>query len=81
MFEAVKKILVNDMQASADDVTPDAELINDLGINSLELADLILMCEEKFGIEIKDDDIHKFITVGDIVNYLTDMGVSEDSVK
>jgi Acyl carrier protein len=81
MFEAVKKILVDDMQVKAEDVTPDAELINDLGINSLELADLILMCEEKFGIEIKDDDIHKFITVGDVVNYLTEQGVTEDSVK
>jgi acyl carrier protein len=31
------------------------------------------MCEEKFNIEIKDDDIHKFITVGDVVNYLTEV--------
>ncbi len=77
MFEAVKKILVEEMQVKAEDVTPNAELINDLGINSLELADLILMCEEKFGIEIKDDDIHKFITVGDVVNYLVEQGVNE----
>jgi len=81
MFEAIKKILVEDMQVKPEDVTLDAELINDLGINSLELADLILMCEEKFGIEIKDDDIHKFITVGDVVNYLTEMGVTPDLIK
>lgn len=81
MFEAVKKILVEDMQVKAGDVTLEAELINDLGINSLELADLILMCEERFGIEIKDDDIHKFITVGDVVNYLAEQGVTEDSIK
>jgi acyl carrier protein len=81
MFEAVKRILVEDMQVKPEDVTLDAELINDLGINSLELADLILMCEEKFGIEIKDDDIHKFITVGDVVNYLTEMGVTPDLIK
>jgi acyl carrier protein len=31
---------------------------------------MILLCEEKFGVEINDDDIHKFITVGDIVKYL-----------
>jgi len=81
MFEAVKKILVEDMQVKPEDVTLDAELVNDLGINSLELADLILMCEEKFGIEIKDEDIHKFITVGDVVNYLTEQGITLDSVK
>lgn len=81
MFEAIKKILVEDMQVKPEDISLDAELINDLGINSLELADLILMCEEKFGIEIKDEDIHKFITVGDVVNYLTEQGVNPDSIK
>ena len=70
MFEKVKNMLVNDLQINPDDIRPEAELINDLGINSLELADLILLCEEKFGLEVKDDDIHKFITVGDVVSYL-----------
>ncbi|MBE6621578.1 MAG: acyl carrier protein [Ruminococcaceae bacterium] len=70
MFEKVKEMLANDLQINPDDIKLEAELINDLGINSLELADLILLCEEKFGIEVKDDDIHKFITVGDVVTYL-----------
>jgi len=70
MFEKVKDMLANDLQINPDDIKPEAELINDLGINSLELADLILLCEEKFGLEVKDDDIHKFITVGDVVTYL-----------
>jgi len=70
MFETVKTLHIDDLQLSADDITLEAELIGDLGINSLELADLVLLCEEKFGIEIKDDEIHKFITVGDIVKYL-----------
>ena len=51
--------------------TISAELVNDLGINSLELADLVLLCEERFDIEIGDDDIHKFVTVGDVVDYLS----------
>ncbi|MDD6799084.1 MAG: acyl carrier protein [Firmicutes bacterium] len=72
MYETIKNILVEDLQVNEEDITPEAELINDLGINSLELADLILLCEEKFGIEVKDDDIHKFITVGDVVDYLTE---------
>ncbi|MCQ2425710.1 MAG: acyl carrier protein [Lachnospiraceae bacterium] len=70
MFETVKNILVEEMQIKEEDVTPEAELINDLGINSLELADMILICEERFNIEIKDEDIHKFITVGNVVDYL-----------
>jgi len=73
MFDTIKKILTEDLQINPAEITMDAELINDLGINSLELADLVLMCEERFGIEIKDDDIHKFITVGDVVNYLSEV--------
>lgn len=72
MFETIKTLLVEEMQVKAEDITPEAELINDLGINSLELADLILLCEDKFNIEISDEDIHNFITVGDVVKYLED---------
>jgi len=72
MFEKVKNILIEEMQVTPELITPEAELVNDLGVNSLELADLILLCEEKFDIEIDDEDIHKFITVEDVVNYLTD---------
>ena len=71
MFEQVKDLLVDELSVNPADITPAAELVNDLGINSLELADLVLMCEERFNIEIGDDDIHKFITVGDVVDYLS----------
>lgn len=77
MFEKVKAMLVDALQINPDDITLKSELTGDLGINSLELADLIYTCEEKFDIEIKDDDIHRFITVGDVVDYLKEM-VGED---
>ncbi len=70
MFDRIKKILVEDLHVEAAEITLDAELINDLGINSLELADLICACEEEFDIEICDDDLREFITVGDVVKYL-----------
>lgn len=72
MFEQLKELLVNELSVNADDITMDAELVSDLGINSLELADFVLLCEERFGVSIIDDDIHKFITVGDVVNYLSE---------
>lgn len=70
MFEKVKQLLVDELSIDEKDITPEAELSGDLGINSIELADLVMLCEEKFGIEIRDDDIHKFVTVGDVVAYL-----------
>ncbi len=70
MFESFKNFLVEDLRVNADDITMEAELSGDLGINSLELADLVYSCEEKFGVTIDDDDLHKFRTVGDVVKYL-----------
>ena len=70
MFETLKSILVEELQLDPDEITMEAELTNDLGINSIELADLVMICEEKFEIEFNDEDIRKFTTVGDVVNYL-----------
>ena len=70
MFEQIKDLLVEELQVNPDEVTPDAELVNDLGINSLELADLVLLCEERFNVTIDDEDLHNFITVGDVVRYV-----------
>lgn len=70
MFENLKTFLVEELRVNADDVTMEAELSADLGINSLELAELVLACEEKFNVVIDDEDLHHFTTVGDVVTYL-----------
>ena len=70
MFEKLKALLVEELQIDENEITMEAELTNDLSINSIELADLVMMCEERFGIEIAEDDSTKFVTVGDVVAYL-----------
>ena len=70
MFEKVKAILMDELQIDEADITLDAELSGDLGINSIELADLVMLCEDTFKIEIKDEDIVNLVTVGDVVAYL-----------
>ena len=70
MFETLKEYLVKEFRLNPEAVTMEAELIGDLGINSLELADLILLCEDKFNIVIDDEEIRNFNTVGDVVRYL-----------
>lgn len=70
MYEQFKSILVDELSIDPDLITMDAELAKDLNINSLELADLILLCEDKLGVEIDDRQLAKFISVGDIVDYL-----------
>ena len=70
MIETLKTFLVEELRVNADDITMDAELVADLGINSLELADLVYLCEEKFDIVIDDEDLRNFNTVGDVVRYI-----------
>lgn len=70
MFENLKQFLVDELRVNPDAVTMEAELAADLGINSLELADLVYLCEERFNVVIDDEDLHNFTTVGDVVNYL-----------
>ena len=56
MFEKVKELLVKELQIQGDLITMDAELTSDLGINSIELADLVMICEEQFDLVIEDED-------------------------
>ena len=73
MFESIKKLLVEQMGIDAKLITPEAKLIADLELNSLELAEFILTCEEEFKVEIKDGDLKKLVCVKDIADYLENM--------
>ena len=74
MFEKLKEILTEELNIAPEDIKPEAELVGDLGINSLELADLLLACEDKFNVIISDDDVKKLVTVGDVVAYMESVG-------
>ncbi len=71
MFEELKKILTEEMDVDPALVTPEAEFVNDLKLNSLEIADFIVICEEKFGSEIEEDDVHGILTVQDLCDYIS----------
>jgi acyl carrier protein len=73
MFEKIKNLLVEHMGVDRSIITPGARLIKDLELNSLELAEFILTCEEEFDISIKDSDLKKLATVKDVVDYLENM--------
>ena len=71
MFEEVKAILTEELEVEADLITPEAAFVNDLKLNSLEIADFIVLCEEKFGVEVNEDDIHSIVTVQDLCDYIS----------
>ena len=68
--EKVKKIIVDQLGVSADEVNMDASFVEDLGADSLDLTELIMAMEEEFGIEIGDEDAQKILKVKDAVAYI-----------
>lgn len=70
IFEKVKSLLCDNLGIDENDVTMEANLIDDLNIDSLDVVELIMAVEEEFGIEIPDEDVEKVTTVGNMVDYI-----------
>jgi acyl carrier protein len=70
MFEEIKATLEEELDVPTDLITLESEFVNDLKLNSLELADLVVLCEERYGIEIEEEDVHSLLSVGDLVEYI-----------
>ena len=68
--EKVKKIIIDQLGVSAEEVKPEASFVEDLGADSLDLTELIMAMEEEFGIEIGDEDAQKILKVKDAVSYI-----------
>ncbi len=66
----VKEIIVEQLGVDEDQVAHEASFIDDLGADSLDTVELVMAFEEKFDIEIPDEDAEKMRTVGDAINYL-----------
>lgn len=69
--EKVKKIIMDQLGVSAEEVKPEASFVEDLGADSLDLTELIMAMEEEFGIEIDDDDAQKILKVKDATDYIS----------
>ncbi|MBQ9941108.1 MAG: acyl carrier protein [Clostridia bacterium] len=70
MFEQIKSLLVEEYELDESIITPSANFVKDLKLNSIELADLVVTCEEKFDIEIDENDIHTLQTISDLIEYV-----------
>lgn len=73
MFEEVKKILAKQLKVNEDDISLESNILKDLGADSLDVLQLLMTIEDEKGIRVPDEEFAKFITVGDVVNYLENL--------
>ena len=69
--ERVKDIIVDQLGVSADQATPEAKFVEDLGADSLDTVELVMALEEEFDVEVPDDEAEKLQAVKDVVSFIT----------
>ena len=70
IFNDLKEIIVEQLAVDPEEVTIEASFVEDLNADSLDLVELIMEIEEKFGIQIPDEVAEKIVTVNDAVEYI-----------
>ncbi|HEF3569195.1 TPA: acyl carrier protein, partial [Campylobacter upsaliensis] len=69
----VKAVVMEQLSIEADAVKMESKIVEDLGADSLDVVELVMALEEKFGVQISDSDAEKLIKIEDVVNYLENL--------
>ena len=75
--EKVKSIIVEQLGVDANEVTPEASFVDDLGADSLDTVELVMALEEEFGLEISDEDAEKITRVKEAIDYIEKHGAKK----
>lgn len=70
MFEKIQEIIADKLSIDVEEITLDSSFIDDLNADSLDIVELIMALEDELEMEIPDEDVENFKTVGDVVNYV-----------
>lgn len=68
--ERVKNLVVEQLGVNAEQVTPEATFVDDLGADSLDTVELVMAFEEEFDMEIPDEEAEKIVSVGKAIEYI-----------
>lgn len=69
-FDDVKSVIAEELEVDETQITLESHIVDDLGADSLDVVELIMRLEEKFEIEIPDEEAEKIQTVADAVNFI-----------
>ncbi len=70
VVEKVRELLASQLEVDAEKINKDTDIVNDLGADSLDVVEMIMMLEEEFGIVITDESIYGYKTVGEIASFI-----------
>ncbi len=70
LFDDVKEVVVEQLNVNPDEVKEESKFVEDLGADSLDVVELVMALEEKFDIEIPDEDAEKITTVSDAIKFI-----------
>ena len=72
VFDRIREYLADQLDVDPDKITPDSDIVEDFGADSLDVVDMITTLTDEFGVDIPDEEIENFHTVGDVVQYVED---------
>ena len=75
MLEKMKAIIAEQLDIEESQIEVTTSFKEDLGVDSLDLFELVMALEEEYEVEIPSEDLEKLLTVGDVMNYLKEKGV------
>ena len=70
ILEKIQNILAQQFEVSADSISADTNIVDDLGADSLDVVELVMSVEDEFGFSIPDEDAAELVTVGKLVEYI-----------
>jgi len=70
IFLKIREIIVNQLDVKEEIIRPESKFVEDLGADSLDIVEMVMQVEEKFGFEIPDEDMENIVTVQDLLNYI-----------
>ena len=77
MLEKIRNILEEYVDVPKEEITMDTNLLNDLGLSSLDVVNIIVAFEDEFEIEIPDRKLSEIVTIADVVKLLQEEGITE----